>query len=98
MFKTQKDDIASRPISRGPVSKKPKIDSRQDNSDDNSNLDGDDEHGSLFCTSRYYSQINFSEHQKKFDELSSNSMFDFFFLYIDLEMDRNGRLVTRHPL
>ena len=55
MFKTQKDDIASRPISRGPVSKKPKIDSRQDNSDDNSNLDGDDEHGSLFCTTRYCS-------------------------------------------
>ena len=64
MFKTQKDDIASRPISRGPVSKKPKIDSRQDNSDDNSNLDGDDEHGSLFCTSRYNSLINFSGRQK----------------------------------
>ena len=55
MFKTQKDSIASRPISRGPVSKKPKVESRHDNSDDNSNLDEDDEHGSLFCTTRYFS-------------------------------------------
>ena len=54
MFKTQKDNVASRPISRGPVSKKPKVDSRHDNSNDSSNVDEDDEHGSLFCTSRYY--------------------------------------------
>ena len=53
MFKTQKDSSASRPVVRGPVSKKPKIESRDDPSDDHSNADDEDEHGSLFCPSRY---------------------------------------------
>ena len=46
MFKNQKEKTTSRPQSRSPASKKPKIDA----SDDNSNQD--DEHGSLFCTSK----------------------------------------------
>ena len=50
MFKNQKEKTTSRSQSRSPASKKVKIDARDDPSDDNSNLDN--EHGSLFCTSK----------------------------------------------
>ena len=50
MFKNQKEKTTSRPQSRSPASKKPKIDARDDPADKNSNPD--DEHGSLFCTSK----------------------------------------------
>ena len=51
MFKNQKEKTTSRPQSRSPASKKPRIDAREDPSDDNSNQN-EDEHGSLFCTSK----------------------------------------------
>ena len=61
MFKIEKDRKTSPPPSRGPSRKKSKMNSGDEHSDGHStiNSEEEDEHGSLFCTSRYFTFNSF---------------------------------------